>query len=183
MSLSDAHAVVSARCSTGRRAWLVSVGAVAGAGATVGLLAGCGFERRQQPPLRFASIALTGFAPDSPLRAELARELATQVRVLPNPAQAQVVLQALDEARERSVVAITAAAQVRELQLRVRLNFRADTPAGRELIPRAELLLSRDMSYSETTALAKEQEEAELMRAMQTDIVRQVLRRLAALNP
>ncbi len=169
MSLSDHPAPA-------RRRWLAGCAAL--------LLAGCGFERRQTPPLRFASIALAGFGRDSPLRAELARELdRAGVRVLADPAQAQVVLRALDEARERSVVAITAAAQVRELQLRVKFNFRADTPGGRELIPRAELLLSRDMSYSETIALAKEQEEDELVRAMQADIVRQVLRRLAALRP
>ena len=48
---------------------------------------------------------------------------------------------------------------MRELQLRLRFDFRAHTPAGRELIPRAELLLARDMSYSETAALAKEYEE------------------------
>jgi LPS-assembly lipoprotein len=93
-----------------------------------------------------------------------------------------VVLHAIDDLRERSVVASTAAAQVRELQLRVKFNFRAQTPGGRELIPRAELLLSRDLSYTETAALAKEQEEAELYREMQNDVVRQVLRRLAAVQ-
>ena len=36
------------------------------------------------------------------------------------------------------------------------------------------------MSYNETAALAKEQEEAALYRAMQSDIVAQVMRRLAA---
>ncbi len=168
--------------SSARRTWLAAAGG--GLLLASAALSGCGFERRQTPPLRFTSIALTGFGRDSPLRALLARELADAgVRVLPDPAQAQIVLQALDEARERSVVAITAAAQVRELQLRVRFNFRAATPAGRELIPRAELLLTRDMSTSESIALAKEQEENELVRAMQADIVRQVLRRLAALNP
>ena len=39
------------------------------------------------------------------------------------------------------------------------------------------------MSYSETFALAKEQEEAELLRPCRTDIVQQVLRRLAQANP
>jgi LPS-assembly lipoprotein len=92
------------------------------------------------------------------------------------------VLQALDDVRERSVVASTSAAQVRELQLRLKFNFRAHTPAGRELIPRAELLLTRDLSYSETFALSKEAEEAELFREMQTDVVAQVLRRLAAVR-
>ncbi len=96
-------------------------------------------------------------------------------------AQAQVVLEALSDTREKSVVATTAAGQVRELQLRTRLNFRVRTPQGRELIPATEILLGRDMSYSETAALAKEQEENFLYRSMQGDIVAQVLRRLAAM--
>ena len=89
---------------------------------------------------------------------------------------------ALTDLRERSVVATTSAAQVRELQLRLKFNFRAHTPAGRELIPKAELLLSRDLNYSETAALAKEQEENELFREMQNDVVGQVLRRLASVR-
>jgi LPS-assembly lipoprotein len=39
------------------------------------------------------------------------------------------------------------------------------------------------MSFTESAALAKEQEEAALFRAMQSDIVSQVLRRLAAIAP
>jgi LPS-assembly lipoprotein len=152
---------------------------VAGAGV---LLGGCGFELRQPPKLGFGSIALTGFPPRSALAEELRRQLASQLRVLDQPDAAEVVLQALDDARERSVVASTSAAQVRELQLRLKFNFRAQTPSGRELIPRAELLLSRDLSYSETQALAKEREEAELFREMQADVVAQVLRRLAAVR-
>lgn len=145
-------------------------------------LAGCGFALRRPPRLAFQSIALVGFAPRSPLADEFRRQLAQQVQVLDVPDKAQVVLQALDDARERSVVASTSAAQVRELQLRLKFHFRAHTPGGRELIPRAELLLSRDLSYSETAALAKEFEEAELYREMQADVVTQVLRRLAAVQ-
>lgn len=148
----------------------------------VGLLGGCGFALRRPPRLAFQSISLVGFAPRSPLAEDLRRELRQQVRVLDDPTKAQVVLQALDDTRERSVVASTAAAQVRELQLRLKFNFRAHTPQGRELIPRVELLLKRDLSYSETQALAKEAEEAELFRDMQTDVVTQVLRRLAAVQ-
>ena len=143
-------------------------------------LTACGFELRRPPKLAFASIALTGFAPRSPLAEALRRELARQVQVLDSPTKAAVVLQALDDIREKSVVASTSAAQVREMQLRLKFNFRAQTPAGRELIPRAELLLSRDLSYTEVAALAKEAEEAELYREMQADVVAQVLRRLAA---
>jgi LPS-assembly lipoprotein len=159
---------------TGRRAWLV-IGVAA--------LAGCGFELQRPPELRFRSLALTGFAPRSPLAQAFREQLLASrtTQVVESSAQAQVVLEALSDAREKSVVATTAAGQVRELQLRTRLNFRVRTPQGRELIPATEILLSRDMSYSETAALAKEQEENFLYRSMQGDIVAQVLRRLAAM--
>jgi LPS-assembly lipoprotein len=157
-----------------RRAGLLALAA--------GALAGCGFHMRQPPRMAFGRIALTGFEPRSPMAQELRRQLGAVVRVVDGPGQAEVVLQALDDVRERSVVASTAAAQVRELQLRVKFNFRASTPGGRELIPRVELLLSRDLSYSETAALAKEVEEAELFREMQGDVAEQVLRRLASVK-
>ncbi|MDT7834026.1 LPS-assembly lipoprotein LptE [Aquabacterium sp. OR-4] len=159
------------------------LGAVALAAAAAGALGGCGFALRSEPPLPFARIALLGLAADSPLGEELQRRLSGQVQVLPAPAQAEVVLRVLEDRRQKVVAASTAAGQVRELTLRVRLVFRAETPGGRELIPDTELMLSRDMSYSETSALAKEQEEGELYAAMQTDIVLQVLRRLARVSP
>ncbi|HEX6723102.1 MAG TPA: LPS assembly lipoprotein LptE [Burkholderiaceae bacterium] len=142
-------------------------------------LGGCGWQLRGTADLPFSSIALEGFAPRSPLAEELKRTLTqSAAAVVSGPAQAQVVLHALTDRRERSVVASTTAAQVREVQLRVRLEFRLATPGGRELIPATELLLTRDMSYSETVALAKEYEEAQLLRAMQSDIVSQLMRRL-----
>ena len=61
-------------------------------------------------------------------------------------------------------------------------TFRLRTPAGQELIAPTELLQTRDVSYNETQALAKEAEEALLMRNMQSDMVQQLLRRLAAVR-
>lgn len=152
------------------------------AAAVAGLTAGCGFQLRQPPVFTFRRIALTGFAPRSPLADELRGTLMRSLTVETDPARAEVVLQALTDARERAVVATTSAAQVRELQLRLRLRFRTHTPAGRELTPPAELVLTRDMSTSESVALAKQYEEAELFREMQSDVVAQVLRRLAAIK-
>jgi LPS-assembly lipoprotein len=91
------------------------------------------------------------------------------------------VLEALEDRRERSIVASTAAAQVREIQLRLVFHFSARTPGGRLLIPRAELLAQQDLSTSETAALAKAAEENELFRSLQADVVQQVMRRLASI--
>ena len=154
-----------------RRRWLASAAAVA--------LGGCGFELRGTPELPFSRIALEGFAARSPLADELRRALAASAEVVSAADRAQVVLRAVTDTREKSVVASTAVGQVRELQLRVRLKFHLDTRGGAELIPLTEMLLTRDMSYSENLALAKEYEEIQLYKAMQSDIVAQVMRRLA----
>jgi LPS-assembly lipoprotein len=142
-------------------------------------LGGCGFELRRPPELPFSRLALSGFAPRSPLADEIKRTLALTLEVVEQMNRAEAVLQSLVDRREKSVTASTAAGQVRAIQLRVRFEFRLVTPGGREYIPDTVLQLTRDMSYSETFALAKEQEEQQLYAAMQTDIVQLLMRRLA----
>ena len=167
----------------GRRGVLASMLAAA-------LASGCGFQPRRPLTYPFSRIALVGFAPGSPLEAELRRalqaggvETGTDATSGPSAGSAPVVLRALEDRRERSVAAITSAGQVRELQLRLRVRVRADSADGRVLMPPVELRLSRDLSTTESATLAKRQEEAELYREMQSDVVDQLLRRLAALNP
>lgn len=145
-------------------------------------VAGCGFELRRAPRFPFRSVYLSGFKPGSPLAAELRRgiQASDTTRVVESAGEAEVMFEALADTREQNVAATTAAGQVRELQLRTRLSFRLTTPAGKQLIAPTEIVLSRDMSYRESAALAKEQEAALLYRAMQSDIAQQVMRRLAA---
>jgi len=145
-------------------------------------MVGCGFELKRAPELRFGTVYLSGFQPYSLLGEELRVNInaSQSTQVVETASQAQVVFEALDEAREKSVVASTAAGQVREVQLRSRLRFRLRTLPGKELIAATEIVLRRDMSYNESAALAKEHEEVLLYRAMQSDIVSQVIRRLAA---
>ncbi len=147
-------------------------------------LPGCGFTLKRAPELSFRSIQLTGFAPRSPLAAELRTNLEASptTRLVETASEAQVVLQAISEAREKVVVAQTAANQIREFELRLRFNFRVRSGAGKDLIPDSEILQRRSLTYTESAALAKEQEEAFLYRAMQSDIVSQVLRRLASVR-
>ncbi len=145
-------------------------------------LAGCGFELRRAADLQFQRIALTGFPPRSPLAAELRTVLERTIEVKASPDQAQVVLHALSDERTRRAVAFTASGQVRDIQLRTRLVYRAQTPAQRELIPDSEILLIRELSFVESKALGKEQEAQDLFREMQSDIVLQVMLRLSAIR-
>ncbi|MEY2893914.1 MAG: hypothetical protein RJA98_3822, partial [Pseudomonadota bacterium] len=95
---------------------------------------------------------------------------------------ADVVLQALTDVRQKVVLASTSAGLVRELQLKLTLRYRILRGSGAVLLPDTTLALTRDMSYSEASALAKESEEAELYRVMQDDVVDQLMRRLAAVS-
>lgn len=160
-----------------RRHWLTAAAAVA-------LLGGCGFKLRQAPVFAFQTLVAP--LPDSsPLRRELRLALVAvglQVWDTLPPAGADAVLEVLADQREKSVVGSTAAGQVREFQIRTRFRFRLSTPKGKVLIEDSEILLQRDISYSETLALSKVDEEAQLYRDMQTDIVQQVLRRLASVR-
>lgn len=163
-----------------RRAWLAALPSTLA-------LAACGFRLRGVPQFAFQTMYIE--APvASPLARELQRTLAgssTALQVWHEPAQlpqAQVVFELLQEQNERTVVGLNASGQVRELQLRLRIKFRLRDQKGEELLEPTELLQTRDISYSETIALAKEAEEALLYRNMQTDLVQQLLRRLAAVR-
>jgi LPS-assembly lipoprotein len=126
-------------------------------------------------------------APTSVLGVELKRNLGAlgNVKLITDPAQAkeaQAILDIVQELREKTVVGVSPAGQVREFQLRIRIRFRLRTPGGKELIPETELLQQRDQSFSEAFALAKQAEEELLYRSMQSDIVQQLMRRLAAVK-
>ncbi|MDQ5897568.1 MAG: LPS-assembly lipoprotein, partial [Pseudomonadota bacterium] len=156
-----------------------------GAAALAAMLAGCGFQLRRPPELAWKRIFLSGFSEDSTLADELRRQLRTSpgVTVVNTPAEADLVIESLQDATEPLVAATTATSQISEMTLRTRLRFRVRTAAGRELLAPTELAQTRDMSYSESSALAKQQEAALLFRAMHADLAMQVLRRLAALAP
>jgi LPS-assembly lipoprotein len=175
------------RTPTSRRSFIVAAAAPLHASVSASLLvslAGCGFELRRAPELRFRTIQLAGFKPRSPLEEELRKSInsSTTSYVVDSLAQAQVVLDVIDDVRQKIVVASNSVGQVTEFQLVERFNFRVRSVSGRELVPKAEIMLNRDLSYTESAALGKEQEEAFLYKSMQTDIVSQVLRRLASIQ-
>lgn len=149
-------------------------------------LAGCGFQLRQPPEFAFKSIYVS-MPQSSPMGLELRRNLTGtgRVEVITDPvraAQAQVVLEPTLDQRERVVVGRTSSGEVRELQLRLRFRFRLRTQLGAPLIPEVELLQQRDLSFNESVILAKDAEEQMLYRNMQSDLVQQIMRRLAAVK-
>ena len=120
--------------------------------------------------------ALSGIALD--LKRNI--EAGTDAKVVADAKSAEAVLQFSHELREREILSLTAAGRVREYRLRYRVGFRVHDGKGREYVPQSSLELTRDVSYDDSQVLAKEAEEQLLFRDMQSDMVQQILRRLAA---
>jgi LPS-assembly lipoprotein len=144
-------------------------------------LAACGFQLRQAPTFAFKKIYINASAA-SPIAQSLKKAIASSgnVTVVDNPTQADVILDVLGETRQKVVVGLSAVGQVTEFEIRMRFRFKLRTPQGRELIPDSEIAQNRDISFTESAALAKEAEEQLIYRDMQADVVLQTMRRLAA---
>ena len=148
------------------------------------LLAACGFKLRGSQTLPIEKIYLA-LPVNSPMGAEMSRLLrsSTNAQVVPDRKDAQAVFELLSETREREVLAINAQGRVTEYQLRLRVRFRVtDTNAG-ELLGPTDLIARRDITFNESDLLAKESEESLLYRDMQSDLVRQMVNRIAAIKP
>jgi LPS-assembly lipoprotein len=175
--------------SAARRAFLHRAGLLALASGALGGLSACGFKLRGPQTFAFESLRMAG-SEATPVAVALRRALEvsgvpvfiSSTPTSPEGDTGQVVLTVLGDQRERVVVGQTAVGQVRELQLRTRFRFRLRTLSGRQLLDDTELLLERDISFTETAVLAKDAQEALLFRDMQADIVQQVMRRLAAVR-
>lgn len=148
------------------------------------LLGGCGFALRGKQTFAFETIAVSPERGGA-VAAELSRYLGSMVRPVAPAAGGtppDVIVDILGETREKVIAALGSSGQVREYQLRIKVRFRLRTAQGRDVIEPTDILQEREISFSESAVLAKEAEEALLYRDMQSDIVQQLLRRIAAVK-
>lgn len=148
------------------------------------LLSGCGFQLRGSAQLPYETLFVD--IPDSSaLGAELKRNLraGSSTRIVARREEAQAILAPTAEQRSKTILSLSSAGRVREFRLKYNFAFRVIDTQGRDIIAPVTLLIERDFPFNDTQVLAKESEEALLYRDMQTDMVQQVLRRLAATEP
>ena len=144
------------------------------------VLAGCGFRLRGTSEVPFDTVYLPN--PNAGLALDLKRNLqaGTRARVVDDPAAAQAIVAFTEETRFKEILSLTGTGRVREFQLRYRVGFRVHDGKGGDYVPQSTIQLTRDVTFNDTEILAKEQEEQLLFRDMQSDMVQQILRRLAA---
>ena len=149
----------------------------------VAVLAGCGFQLRGAYTLPYESLYLA-VAESSVVGAGLKRAIrSTGTRLADNPKDAQATFQPTAEAREPVILSLSSSGRVREKRLRYRYAYRVIDNKGRDLVLPGVIELNRDLTYADSAVLAKTQEEELLWRDMESDLVQQLMRRLAATKP
>ena len=147
-------------------------------------IGGCGFALRGSANLPYESLYID--LPDSnALGAELRRNLraGTNTRIVERREQAQAIMQANGETRSKLILSLGSNGAVREFRLKYAFAYRIINQGGDDIAAPGDVLIERDYSFNDNQVLAKEREEALLYRDMQTDMVQQVMRRLAAAAP
>ena len=131
----------------------------------------------------FQSIYLPGAQSGIALDLKRNIQAGTRARVVDDPKEAEAVLEFTEETRQKEILSLTGAGRVREFQLRYRVAFRVRDGEGGDYVPTSTIQLTRDVTFNDAEILAKEAEEQLLYRDMQTDMVQQIMRRLAAAKP
>jgi len=147
----------------------------------VTLLSACGFKLRGSYELPFDTLYIN--LPESnELYAALKRniEASTKTRVISNPQEAQASLYVIYDRTAQGILSLSGTGRVTEYQLIRTFAFRLLDPNKQDLVPQREIVLRRDLPYSDDVVLAKASETELLVKDMQSDLVNQILRRLAA---
>jgi LPS-assembly lipoprotein len=144
------------------------------------VLAGCGFHLRGTANVPFETIYLPSATGGIALDLKRNIQAGTRASVVDDAKKADAVLQLTEETRSKEILSLTGAGRVREYQLRYRVGFRVHDGKGGDYVPQTTIQLTRDIAFNDSAILAKEAEEGLLYRDMQTDMVQQIMRRLAA---
>lgn len=154
------------------RLWIIAVAL---------LLSACGFHLRGAYSLPFDTLYIAQ-PESSELRAIIKRnvEASTQTRVTDAANEAQATLKILADSPMKKILSLNSAGRVREYQLTRTFVFAVANNAGGEYLAQSSIIISREMTFDDSAVLSKEAEEVLLWRDIQSDLVQQLLRRLAA---
>lgn len=151
--------------------------------ATVVLVTACGFHLRGNYDFPFTSLYI-----DFPASSQTARILKRQItgmnltKIVNTPQEAEVILSAISERKKKEELTYNIQGRVREYSLYSNLEYMVRTSQGKMLIGPTKISLRRTMTYDDSEALSKENEEILLYKDMQQDMAQRLLRRLATLK-
>ncbi|MEV4779322.1 LPS assembly lipoprotein LptE [Burkholderia sp. LMU1-1-1.1] len=149
----------------------------------------CGFHLRGDGghyTLPFPTMYV-GLPESSPLAVDLKRNINANgsTTVVKTAKEAEGIIEVIsnpEHTKSKTILSLNSNGRVRQYLLQYSIVFRVLDKQGAVLLPPTAIALSRPIDFNETQLLAKEQEEALLYKDMQTDLVQQMMRRIAAIK-
>lgn len=158
--------------------WLLRAASLA----VVMLLAACGFALRGVTPLPFDTMYV-GVHDNTRFGADIRRALraaSPNTTLVDDTAQAQAILQVVQNRRTLREVSLNAQGRVEEYELGIDFTFRLVTNKGVALLPDTTLSVYREMPYDDQVVQAKQSQMENLYLSMQQSLVSRLVRRLTA---
>ena len=149
----------------------------------------CGFHLRGDGghyTLPFPTMYV-GLPESSPLAVDLKRNINANgsTTVVKTAKEADGIVEVIsnpEHTKTKTILSLNSNGRVRQYLLTYNTVFRVLDKQGAELLAPTQLTLTRPIDFNETQLLAKEQEEILLYKDMQTDLVQQMMRRIAAVK-
>jgi LPS-assembly lipoprotein len=173
----------SSNHSASRRLWLgggLSYLALVSLATT---LSACGLRLRGRVNLPYKSLLLTGtITPELKDDIELLLRV-NDIELAKTVKDSELVLEIISEQNARQVLSYNTSGQITAYRIISRVVFRAFDPiSGLEATPESDIFLTRDIDFNQSNIQAFDQQVAEFIKNMRTDIVSQLMRRLASIK-
>ena len=168
----------SANYSSKRRECLGSGLALVAAG----VLSACGWRVRGKIDLPYKNLLVSGVMTPE-FRNDLEMYLrVNDVNLVSKSQDAEVILEIITEQNAKQVLSYNGAGQITAYRIISRVAFRVFNPDGIEVMPESDIYLTRDIDFNQANIQSFDLLVAEFVKSMRTDIVNQLMRRLASIK-
>ncbi len=104
------------------------------------------------------------------------------VNLVTKAQEAEVILEIITEQNARQVLSYNGAGQITAYRIISRVAFRVFNPDGIEILPEADIYMTRDIEFNQANIQSFDLLVAEFVKNMRIDIVGQLMRRLASIK-
>ena len=148
----------------------------------VATLSACGWRVRGKIDLPYKNLFLSGsMTPEFRDTLEMYLRV-NDIALVKSAKEAELILEIITEQNARQVLSYNGAGQITAYRIISRVAFRTFDPNGIEVTPEADIYLTRDVDFDQANVLSFDLLVAEHIKVMRTDIVNQLMRRLAAIK-
>jgi LPS-assembly lipoprotein len=147
-----------------------------------GVLSACGWRVRGKIDLPYKNLLVSGVMTPE-FRNDLEMYLrVNDVNLVSKSQDAEVILEIITEQNAKQVLSYNGAGQITAYRIISRVAFRVFNPDGIEVMPESDIYLTRDIDFNQANIQSFDLLVAEFVKSMRTDIVNQLMRRLASIK-